>query len=199
MMSHPLEEMIRSRLAARTRRVSDGAGIPAAVLVLFFERDGELRIVFTRRTDRVLHHKGQISFPGGAKDPEDRDLETTALRETWEEIGVPPDSIEILGALDDSVVVTGFVVTPYVGWARGPIEFRPNAEEAEEIIEVPVSFLADHSRYRVEPREYEGRTYQTTYLDFGAHIIWGATGGILRRFVEEILGSAEAAGPWETL
>jgi 8-oxo-dGTP pyrophosphatase MutT (NUDIX family) len=198
-MNSALKQTIRARLAARTRKVSDADGIRAAVLLLFYERDGEPYLLFTRRTDLVEHHKGQISFPGGAEDPTDADPVATALRETWEEVGVRPEDVEVLGCLDDSAVVTGFVVTPVVGWARGPLEFRPSPDEIDAIIEVPVSFLRDRSRYRVEPCEYKGRIYQTTYLDFGPHLIWGATGGILRRFVEEIFGEPVPPETLETL
>jgi hypothetical protein len=90
-------------------------------------------------------------------------------------------------------------VTPFVGWADGPVTVRHNADEIERIIEVPLSFLLDLARYRIEPREHQGRVYRTTYLDYGPHTIWGATGGILRRFVEEVFGGPAGPAAHETL
>src|SRR5262245_56549999 len=88
---------------------------PAAVLVPFLEKEGETYLLFTRRTESVRDHKGQISFPGGARDPGDPSLRETALRETEEEIGVPRHAVEVLGELDDYVTVTNYMITPYVG------------------------------------------------------------------------------------
>jgi 8-oxo-dGTP pyrophosphatase MutT (NUDIX family) len=104
--------------------------MPAAVLLLLYHLEGEDRILLTVRTDRVEHHKGQISFPGGAVHDADADLSVTALRETWEEVGVRPEDVEIIGRLDGMVTTSNFLVAPYVGVLRSvPYEFIPSELE----------------------------------------------------------------------
>lgn len=158
---------------------------PAAVLIPLYERDGEYYILFTKRTERLEHHKGQISFPGGARHQEDRDLLDTALRETFEEVGVKPGDVEILGELDRMGTVTSnFLITPFVGIIPYPYTFTVSEDEIEELVEVPISALLDKENYREERHEYEGRTYVGSFFDCGGKVIWGATAKILKQFLD---------------
>ena len=163
---------------------------PAAVLIpVGVGPEGEY-VVFTRRTDRVEYHKGQISFPGGAVDPEDRDRVETALRESREEIGLRPDDVEVLGLLDDVAVTrSGFCITPVVGYIRreGPYPFVANPAEVAEILQVPLSWLLDpaHVQTRLLLDE-RGRTFADFFFDWHGHVIWGATGRILKGFLDRI-------------
>ncbi len=158
--------------------------ICAAVLIPLLFKAGEWHVLVTQRTQTVGHHKGQISFPGGACEPDDGDLLTTALRETYEEIGVAPEKVEVLGALDDFGTVTSFVVTPFVGVIPSPVEYRLNKDEVEDTIEVPISFFCEPDHLRVEPREHQGRIHEVLYWDYGRHTIWGATASMLRSFLD---------------
>ena len=165
----------------------------AAVLLLLYPRNGEDYVVFTRRTDTVGHHKGQISLPGGSRDPEDSDAVATALRETQEELGLDPSLVSITGTLRDTYVpVSGFVITPVVarlvlpadGEAAPPDSiFRPNEEEVAEIIEVPLRALRDSSLHRTEVRTFNGVTHTIHYYNYGPYEIWGATGRIIYEFL----------------
>ncbi|HSR32918.1 MAG TPA: CoA pyrophosphatase, partial [Anaerolineae bacterium] len=158
--SDSFTQQVRYILASRDRSELDDPSLAcAAVLVPLFCREGEWHVLVTRRTQLVEHHKGQISFPGGACDPEDADLQATALRETFEEIGIPPGAVEILGALDDFMTVTDFVVTPFVGVIPHPFVYQLNELEVEAVIEVPLSFFHDPRHLRVEQREYQGRRF----------------------------------------
>jgi 8-oxo-dGTP pyrophosphatase MutT (NUDIX family) len=180
-----LEERVRATLAGRTRQRLDDAGlICAAVLVPLLCKEGEWHVLVTQRTQIVEHHKGQMSFPGGACDPDDADAMATALRETYEEIGVPPEEVEVLGALDDFQTVTSFAVTPYVGVIPHPFPYRLNNDEVEAVVEVPLSFLRDPSHLRMEPMEHEGRVLEVLFWDFGRYTIWGATARMLKSFLE---------------
>jgi 8-oxo-dGTP pyrophosphatase MutT (NUDIX family) len=176
---------LRRILNSRKRRTEeDPTLICAAVLVPMLFRDGEWHVVVTQRTQHVEHHKGQISFPGGACEAGDIDLQATALRETFEEIGIPPDQVEILGALDDFPTITNFVVTPFVAVVSHPVEYRLEACEVESVLEVPLSFLLDPESSRVEPREHDGRLYQVLFWDYGIYTIWGATAQILKGMLD---------------
>jgi len=180
-----LAEITRQRLAARQRRIApDGPLIKAAVLLPIVDR-GEPMILFTKRTDRVGSHKGQISFPGGVVEPSDATLLDAALRECEEEIGMPRAAVEPLGALDDTeTVATSFVITPFVGLVREPVAWQPDGEETERVIEVPYAALVEEGRFRVEMVERDGVTRPVYYFDYEGDTIWGATARILVHYLE---------------
>ncbi len=178
-------ESLRAVLKNRTPHREDRLNLVcAAVLVPILFKEEEWHVLVTQRTEHVEHHKGQISFPGGACDVQDADLEATALRETFEEIGIPPDEVEILGVLDDVPTVTNFAVTPFVAVIPHPFDYRLNGHEVEAVIEVPLSFLLDTDHLRVAEREHQGRIYQVLVWDYGPFAIWGATAQILKGLLE---------------
>lgn len=163
----------------------------AAVLVPLYEADGEVFVLLTRRTDTVEHHKGQISFPGGAADP-DEDLSDTALRETFEETGIPAEAVRLLGRLPDvEVLVSGFRVTPYVGVVPYPYPLRLNADEIEEVLRVPLAAFRDPANLRMEDREREGRTYRVYLYSYAGQTVWGATARIMKHLVDLLSSERE--------
>jgi len=168
------------------RRVDHPAAAPAAVLILICDRAGEPHVIFTERTNHVEHHKGQISFPGGACDEADDCLETTALRETFEEIGVVPEHVQIVGQLDDMVTVSNFRVTPYVGLLRTESEyvFVLNDHEVARVVQVPLTFLMDEKNMELEVRQHQGRDVLVPAFAYNGHRIWGATARMLHQFIE---------------
>lgn len=180
----------RARLAARRRRVVEsGPLIQAAVLVPVVDR-GEPYVLFTKRTDRVGSHKGQISFPGGHVDPGDADFLTTALREAEEEIGLPRQMVEPLGALDDTeTFATQFVITPWVGVVRVPVAWQPDGEEIEKVIEVPLAALRAEGAVRIEHWTRDGVTRPILFYDYRGETIWGATARILKHYLDLLEGA----------
>jgi 8-oxo-dGTP pyrophosphatase MutT (NUDIX family) len=160
----------------------------AAVLVPLFVRDKALWTLFTKRTDLVEHHKGQISFPGGGKHASDANLWETAVRETEEEIGVPRGGVKILGALPKLVTVTDFEISPFVGAIPYPTQFAPHAGEVESIIEVPVSYLLDPMVVEERPVKWKSRDVMTLVYHYKGHAIWGATARILADFLTALRG-----------
>jgi 8-oxo-dGTP pyrophosphatase MutT (NUDIX family) len=179
------KQQIKTILDGRDRQKLEAPDlICAAVLIPLLFKDSEWHVLVTQRTQTVGHHKGQISFPGGACEPDDADLLATALRETFEEIGVPPDNVEVLGALDDFGTVTSFVVTPFVGVIPCAFEYRLNRGEVEATIEAPLAFFRNPDHLRVEPREHQGQIHEVLYWDYGRHTIWGATASMLRSFLD---------------
>jgi 8-oxo-dGTP pyrophosphatase MutT (NUDIX family) len=184
--SSDLEERLRAALRSRPERRGDlPAGRPAAVLLMLFERDGEPWLIFTRRTHHVAQHKGEISFPGGGRDDEDADLESTAVRETVEELGVDPVDITIVGRLDElPTFVTGYNVTPYVAVVPEQHSYRPSDVEIDEVIELPVAELDRVARREVIVRR--GFPIETNIFETRGHFIWGLTGAILRQFLDEV-------------
>jgi len=183
-----LEDLValtRERLAQRARRVvPPGPLVRAAVLVPILDR-GEPWLLFAKRTERVGHHKGQISFPGGVVRPDDPSLLDAALRECEEEIGLAPREVEPLGALDDTeTVATQFVITPFVGLIREPPAWRPDGEEIEKVIEVPLPVLLQDGSFRVETWERAGGTRSVYFFDYEGETIWGATARILKHYLE---------------
>jgi 8-oxo-dGTP pyrophosphatase MutT (NUDIX family) len=159
---------------------------PASVLIPVYEKNNITHLLLTKRTEKVKHHKGQISFPGGKFDPGDESLEMTALRETYEEVGIRGNDVNVLGKINKMVTITNFIVTPYVGTFPYPYEFKVNADEIDELIEVPVSHLHDKGNFREETREINGLKYPVYYYTYNEFIIWGVTGKILFDFLNII-------------
>jgi len=157
----------------------------AAVLALLVERDGALQVLYTRRSDRLESHRGQVAFPGGRYERRDRDLLATALRETEEEIGLKPERIEILGSFEGRQTNRSEIfVTPFVGLVRAPLELRPDPWEVAEIFEVPLAALRAR-RYRGEYAwELDGVTTQHPAILHGGQVIWGLTYYLTLRLLE---------------
>jgi 8-oxo-dGTP pyrophosphatase MutT (NUDIX family) len=154
----------------------------AAVLLLVVNHAAGPTVVFTQRTAHLSDHAGQISFPGGRCDEADSTPDRTALREAEEEVGVAAERIEILGHLPVYRTVTGFSVTPVVGWAEPPLEFRPDPHEVANVFEVPLAFLLDARNHRHESAFFKGRIRNYWAMPFGERYIWGATAGMLVTF-----------------
>lgn len=159
---------------------------PAGVLVPIMFIDTSPHLLFTKRTDQVETHKGQVSFPGGMVEPGDRDIVDTALREAREEIGLRAADAEILGLLDDLATPTGFVITPVVALIRPGIQLAPNAEEVAETFDVPLSLFADPGKARKESRFVRGEERDVWHFDTGRHIVWGATASIVRSLLRAL-------------
>jgi 8-oxo-dGTP pyrophosphatase MutT (NUDIX family) len=158
----------------------------AAVLVPIFERDGEPYFLLTKRTDDVEHHKGQISFPGGAVDSTDSDIVTTALRETEEEIGLARERIHVVGVFNDISIPTGFIVTPVVGYVDSLPTLKLSTREVTSIIEAPFTFFQDPKNKKVLSIAREGKTREVYSFRFGEFEIWGATAFIIDSFLHEL-------------
>lgn len=178
---------IRNILGKRERRVIGHLPFPkAAVLVPLFEKGRECHILFTKRTDQVKHHKGEISFPGGMFDEEDGNLEKTALREASEEIGLNENDVQILGTLDDIVTVTEFIVTPFVGIFPYPYPFKVSLIEIAELIEVPLASLLNPDCFGEKEILQNDRKRIVLTYQYKHHNIWGATAKILKQFLDLI-------------
>jgi 8-oxo-dGTP pyrophosphatase MutT (NUDIX family) len=157
----------------------------AAVLVPLYVQNDELHAVFTKRREDLRRHPGEISFPGGRYDEGEPDLRATALREADEEIGLPPDAVEILGALQPTpTIATGYAVYPFVGLIAPGREWTLSAREVAEVLELPLrSLLAGYARRRLVRR---GLPIRTDTYTVGDNLIWGATARILADLFDRI-------------
>ena len=180
-------DQVRRILNTRERRMIEQPSLArAAVLVPLFEKGETCHIIFTKRSHNVRYHKGEISFPGGVVDEEDSELERTALREAFEEIGLKESDVQIIGVLDDIVTITQFVVTPFVGLFPYPYPFKPSPIEIAELIEVPLSALLDEKCFG-EREIIRGTGKEVVYAyQYDNHVIWGATARILKQFLDLI-------------
>jgi 8-oxo-dGTP pyrophosphatase MutT (NUDIX family) len=156
---------------------------PAAVLLPLFYRDGRASLLFTVRTDDLEHHSGEISFPGGASDAIDADLMATALRETEEELGIPAQSVQVLGRLDDFYSIHGYHVVPFVGIIPAPLDLQVEPSEIASVFEAPLEHFRDPSVHHVEDWTHQGRIHPVDFYQFGEHVIWGLTAAMLRQFL----------------
>ncbi len=182
-----MEEKLKKTLACREKTCIDEPGlIRAAVLIPLFKKDGKYHVLLTRRTTKVGHHKGQISFPGGKRD-EGEDLLSTALREAREEMGIEEKDVCILGELDDMCTFSSdFCIAPFVGLIPYPYPFKINRHEIEEMIEVPLSVFLDESKFKEELRSRNGKLIPVYFYQHDEHTIWGATARILKQLTELI-------------
>ncbi|MEQ8344320.1 MAG: CoA pyrophosphatase [Sneathiellaceae bacterium] len=160
----------------------------AAVLVPLVTYPDALQVLLTHRAKTLARHAGQIAFPGGRVDPEDIDLVACALRETEEEIGLPRDRIEVLGALDPYLTATGYVVAPIVGLVAPGFDLRLDQREVASSFEVPLDFLLDEGNHRQDSGHFQGRERHWWAIPYGEHYIWGATAGMLRNLRERLAG-----------
>ena len=182
-------DRIREFLARHDRKELNNPALRhAAVLILLFPKQGNLHILLTKRTDHVEHHKGQISFPGGARDPRDADLVATALRETEEEIGLPPSWVQVLGLFDDFETPSGFAITPVVGFSASLPPLSPSLDEVAEIIEVPLELFLDRNNERVVKMERKGKIHEVFFYNYQGYEIWGATAAMIRGFLTSFTG-----------
>lgn len=157
---------------------------PAAVLIPLVNIDGQWNLLFTRRSANLHSHPGQVSFPGGAWEPTDRDIVCTALRETQEEIGIPPEKVTVLGKMSHMDTVSYFNVTPVVGIVEWPCELILNADEVARAFFVPLDFLLTPGNLRFETREFEGQTIQVPFFKpYDGETVWGVTGNIILGFL----------------
>lgn len=163
----------------------------AAVLAPLFRIDGELHVLFTRRSNRVEHHKGEISFPGGKLDADDPDLLACALREASEEVGIHPADVNVLGELDDFyTVATRYLVVPFVGVIPYPYDFRTNSREIDELLGVPLSVFFDPGVRSEETWIYNGKPIEVITYKWQGNNIWGATARIMSHFADLITDGA---------
>ncbi len=158
--------------------------LKAGVMVLLYRRQDAWHIVLIRRPSTVFYHKDQIGFPGGQLE-HGENFEQAALRETWEELGVEPDRIRIIGSLTPLYIPpSNFCIYPVVAAADVPLNFKPHPEEVAEIIELPLSQFMDPHRVRRETWMTGGQPIEVPFYAFGHHKIWGATAMVLAEFLE---------------
>lgn len=165
---------------------------PAAVLVGLVEHEEGLTVLLTRRSDTLRSHTGQIAFPGGRCDPGETPW-TTALREANEEVGLDPACVTLAGLLHGYQTVTGFHVTPVVGFIDPRAKFTPSPEEVADVFETPFEFLMDPANHQRQYREAPGGRRHFYAMPWNDRFIWGATAGMLRSLYERLYGDAPEA------
>ena len=179
--------LIKSKLENRTPLdIEHPEFKDSAVLMPFFFEDNVLKLLFTIRNKNLKHHKGEISFPGGKQEPDDKDLVETALRETEEEVGLKSDQVEILGRLDDLFTITKYIITPYVGLIKGKFKIVTSDAEVFRVIKVPLYVFGKDGWFQEEAWEQNKTTYPIYYYYWRRNIIWGATAYIMNEFMEII-------------
>ena len=191
MTAKELAALTQERLASRDRRVAPdevfvprGSLVRAAVLVPIVDR-GEASLAFAKRTERVATHKGQIGFPGGVITARDPSPLEAALRECEEEVGLPRNAVQALGALDDTATVaTQFVITPFVGLITRPVLWQPDGEEIEKVLEIPYAALLERGCFRSETWIRDGAPREMYFFDYQGETVWGATARILKDYLD---------------
>ena len=174
------KRILENRMAATAE---DHRMSPAAVLLALYEVDGDLRVVLQKRSQLVEHHKGEISFPGGMVDREDKSRLHTALREADEEMGISPGDVSVLGRLDDTPTISDFMISTFVGAIPSPYTFTPSEAEVAEVLLVPVSHLRKPTSFRDDVRLEDGEFHRMPIYVYDGHVIFGATARILEQFL----------------
>lgn len=164
--------------------------LKAGVMILLYQREGSWHVVLIRRPSTVLYHKDQIGFPGGQLEPGEN-FEQAALRETWEELRVYPDQVQIIGSLTPLYIPpSNYCIYPVLATTNWPLSFKPHPEEVAEIIEVPLSHLTNSRNIRRETWMISGQPVEVPFYSFEHHKIWGATAMVLAEFLEILKSSA---------
>lgn len=159
--------------------------IPAAVLMPLFFNEDRWNLLYTRRTETLTSHRGQVSFPGGAWEAVDGDLFQTALREACEEVGIQPGDVRIIGQLPAMLLVSYFQVTPVVGVIPWPYALKASADEVAQIFTVPLDWLTDPLNLTYSEVEYEGKIYHIPFFKlYAGQTIWGATAMMTLEFLK---------------
>ena len=172
--------------------VIENAKKPAAVLLGLVERDGDARLILTKRTENLANHSGQIAFPGGKIDPEDVSAEAAALREAREEIGLDAGEVEVIGRLPDYHSGSGYIIAPVIAEVRSSAGFEINPGEVEYLFEVPLAFLMDRRNHQLGSRVFRNVERHYYEMPYGEHYIWGVTAGMIRVFHDRVLGHETA-------
>ncbi|MBN1176269.1 MAG: CoA pyrophosphatase [Dehalococcoidales bacterium] len=180
-----MKEELKERLERRRKKsISDDDRVPSAVLIPLYKNEGDYHIVFIKRTETVKAHKGQISFPGGTREINDRTIRDTAIREANEEIGLLPEHAEILGELDDEITTTSnYIVTPFIAMIPWPYSFVINRGEVDEIIKVPVAALLEKDCLKPDVEFLNGKEVESYAYQYEGKVIWGATARILNKLL----------------
>ncbi|MGE5224280.1 MAG: NUDIX hydrolase [Omnitrophica WOR_2 bacterium] len=159
----------------------NGPPRPAGVLIPFLQQDGIWQILFTRRTDKLPEHSGQVAFPGGRSDPRDASPEATALREAYEEIGLLPDSVRLLGRLDTFITNTNYLLTPVAGVITWPFPLKLEVEEVHRVFTIPVAWLADPVNHEIRERQLHSPYPPVPVIYFQPYdgeVLWGVSAAI---------------------
>ena len=177
---------------------ADEDGVPAAVLIPLSLQKGGLSVVLTQRSQHVAHHKGEMCFPGGVRESWDADVRATALRETWEEVGIPPESVEVVGELAPVRTRTGFTIRPVVGCIPASPPLRINPREIAEVVDVPFSALTSPSNLREDAVWRDGALTRTPAYVYRGRVIHGATARILHQLVTLLADAQGKEAPWSS-
>jgi len=180
-----MKQNLKEVLGNYQKRKNIDAGLtPSAVLLPIYYKEEQIYILFTQRSNLVLHHKGQICFPGGNYEHSDTSLLQTALRETEEEIGLKAEDVEILGELDDiNTTSSGYAISPFIALIPHPYQFKINPQEITRMFSVPLSKLMDNTTLKYGYTGHEDQQHASFYYEYGEHIIWGVTARILCQFL----------------
>lgn len=185
-----IEKKLRIALSQSKREIPQNidSKVPAAVLIPFICVDGEWNLLFTKRTNDVASHQGEISFPGGAAEQTDKDLIDTALRETWEEIGINKENINILGSIDPVPTISNYCVLPVIGIIQWPVEVVINTSEVEKALWIPVDWLKQNKNWYQQEYFYApGKSRSVIhYKDYGTDHLWGLTAMLAQKAIQLI-------------
>jgi 8-oxo-dGTP pyrophosphatase MutT (NUDIX family) len=171
-----------------SRKPGGGQAAPAAVLVPIIAHQPEVTVMLTLRTAHLPAHAGQVAFPGGKIDKQDKNEIAAALREAEEETGLPQSQVEPLGFLDGYLTGTNYCVVPVVGMVRPGFSITPATDEVEAVFEVPLRFLMSPENHFVHSRQWQGKTRHFYAMPFGDRYIWGATAGMLKSLYDRLYG-----------
>jgi 8-oxo-dGTP pyrophosphatase MutT (NUDIX family) len=176
---HPRLPQEFERWPEELRRTIGSEYKPAGVLIPIIDRGEALSVLLTRRAAHLRYHPGQVAFPGGRMERQDADITATALREAHEEVGIPPENVEIAGCLEPTLTITGYTVTPVVGLIPPTVRLVIDRTEVERAFEVPLAFLLDEANAHRSFREYQGVRLPVVEFNFASERIWGATANIV--------------------